>query len=86
MGLANLAVVKEHVTVKIAVFWGRFYTALIRCEFSGEEYHFINSLTILSSDARADGFPVYLGAVSRNVDLTKAKAQRPQLNLFLLAS
>ena len=40
-GLTNLAAVKGHVTVKIAVFWGRFYTALIRCEFSGEEYHSI---------------------------------------------
>ena len=77
MGLTNLAVVKGQVTVKIAVFWGRFYTALIRCEFSGEEYHFINGLTVLSSDAPADGFLVRLGAVSRNVDLTKAKAQRP---------
>ena len=77
MGLTNLAVVKGQVTVKIAGFWGRFYTALIRWKFSGEEYHFINSLTVLSSDAPADGFLVRLGAVFSNVDLTKAKAQRP---------
>ena len=80
-----IAVVKGRVIVKIA-FWGRFYAALIRCKFSGEEYHSTNSLTVFSSwpflkkmliDAPADGLLVHLGAGSRNIDHTKSKAQRP---------